>query len=316
MRVLRWAGIVLAVLVAALAGWVVWVNLVSIPGAETLDREEAAPADLVEVDGRSVHLHLDGPESGEPILLVHGFGVLGGRTWEALVPELVEAGRRVIVPDLLPYGYSERIDEPGDWYTHRGQAATLAGLLDALGFDRADVMGFSYGGGVAAQLAIDRPDLVDELVIQDGQVYDLGGGFFGWLGTLPLGVGRALSYTALGASSTADRGLSLECGSGGSCPTEQTLEARRRAASVEDTTDALVAFARTGVNASIPQQLPEMPTLVIWGSEDSIIPIENGRRLVSELADARLEVIEGAGHDPHVNRASEVADLVLSFTDG
>lgn len=316
MRVLRWIGILLAVLVAALVVWVAWVNLVSIPDAETLDREQAAPHDLIDVGGHSIHVWIGGPMAGEPILLVHGFGVLGGQTWNQLVPELVDGGRRVVVPDLLPYGYSERITEPGYWYTHRGQAETLAGLLEELGIDQADVIGFSYGGGVAAQLAIDRPDLVDELVIQDGQLYQLGGGFFGWLGTLPLGIGRALTYTALGASPPADQGLSLECGVGGSCPTEEVVEARRRAASVEDTTDALVAFARTSPDAAIPDTLPDVPTLVIWGSDDSIIPIENGRRLASELPDGRLEVIEGAGHDPHVNRAPEVAELVLSFTDG
>jgi pimeloyl-ACP methyl ester carboxylesterase len=101
------------------------------------------------------------------------------------------------VPDLLGFGHSQRVELPAHEYSHAGQAALLAQLVQELGLKSVDAAGSSYGGGVAAQLALDFPGMVRRLVIVDGQVYELGGGLFQAMGRLPWGIGSALTRKAL-----------------------------------------------------------------------------------------------------------------------
>lgn len=312
-RTLRWLGGLVVVLVVVLAGWVAWVNLVSIPGAETLSIEDG-PGDLVAVDGTRVHVRTWGPEGGEPIVVVPGFGPPGLVLFEDLATELAAAGRRVIGVDLVGFGWSERPTEPGTPLTVRGRANLLEEVAEALGLGTVDLLGHSYGGGVAAQWALDIPGRVDELVLVDAQVYDEGGGVGGFLGGLPFGIGRAVSFTVLGAGPASAALYGLECDVGGACPTEAQVAEWSRPARVAGTSTGLVAISRTEPDADLPAALPTQPTLVVWGANDTIFPLEQGERLARDLADGRLAVVDGAAHTPFLTHPDAVADLVADHT--
>lgn len=310
---LRWAGWLLVVLSIVLAGWVAWVNLVSIPATETLSVADG-PGTLVEVDGTRLHVRTWGPDDGEPIVLVPGFGPPGLELFEDLAAELAADGRRVVGVDLVGFGWSERPTEAGPRLTVRGRADLLERVAAEWGLGAVDLLGHSYGGGVAAQWALEVPDRVDELVLVDAQVYDGGGGVGRLLGGLPLGIGRAVSFTVIGAGPVASALYGLECDVGGACPTEGQLEAWSRPALVAGTSTGLVAISRTEPDSDLPDGLPAAPTLVVWGANDTIFPLEQGERLAAELADGRLAVVEDAAHTPFLTHPADVAELVLGHT--
>jgi pimeloyl-ACP methyl ester carboxylesterase len=198
------------------------------------------------------------------------------------------------VPDLLGFGHSQRVELPAHEYSHAGQAALLAQLVQELGLKSVDVAGSSYGGGVAAQLALDFPDIVRRLVIVDGQVYELGGGLFQAMGRLPWGIGSALTRKAL-VSPFADEPF----------------------ARIRGTTAALQALNRVAIDARIPEDLHELrlPVLLVWGEKDRLFPLAQARRLLRTLPNATLEIIPRAGHSPQEERPDEVAARIRAAVD-
>lgn len=113
----------------------------------------------VERDG--LRLYVDDRGSGEPVLLLHGH-TFDHRIWEQASPGLMDAGRRVIAPDLRGHGRSTR---PDSGYTPAHHAADMLWVLDELGVGSATVVGYSIGGGIALEMAIARPAACAALVL-------------------------------------------------------------------------------------------------------------------------------------------------------
>ena len=111
--------------------------------------------------------------SGPPILLIHGFGSNHAVNWQATnwITTLTEAGRRVVAMDVRGHGESQKLYDP-EMFRPALMAEDAANLLDHLAISRADVMGYSMGGRIAARLAIHHPDRVNALVI-GGMGYNL-----------------------------------------------------------------------------------------------------------------------------------------------
>jgi pimeloyl-ACP methyl ester carboxylesterase len=97
---------------------------------------------------------------GEPLVLLHG-GIHAGEMFRAILPALSE-GRRVVAVDLQGHGHTADIDRPLDAELMAGD---IAGLIEHLGLEQADVMGYSLGGKVALRTAIQHPDKVRRLVV-------------------------------------------------------------------------------------------------------------------------------------------------------
>ena len=113
------------------------------------------------VERESVRLVYRDEGEGRPVVLVHGH-TLDGRIFEPLIGPLVAAGRRVLRPDLRGHGGSSRPPCGYHWSHH---AEDVAAVMGAAGVDRAAVVGFSLGGGVALEMALTMPGLVEELVL-------------------------------------------------------------------------------------------------------------------------------------------------------
>jgi pimeloyl-ACP methyl ester carboxylesterase len=118
---------------------------------------EQARGDYAEVNGLELYYEVHG--DGEPLILLHG-GVGAIEMFGEVLPMLAE-GRKVIGVDLQAHGRTADIDRP---ITYEQMAEDVAALIGHLGFERADVMGYSLGGGVALQTAIRHPDIVRKLV--------------------------------------------------------------------------------------------------------------------------------------------------------
>src|SRR5215831_1143601 len=114
------------------------------------------------VNGVGIHYQEAGDEQATPFILIHGF-ISSNLIWSHILLPLANAGFRVIAPDLPGYGYS---DKPADArYTIDEQARSVIGLMNAMGIESATVVGASYGGAIAALMALDYPERVNQLIL-------------------------------------------------------------------------------------------------------------------------------------------------------
>lgn len=302
------AGVLLAFSLF-ITGAVIHANL-AIAREETKAPAEGAPGRMLTISGRQWHVltrgNLNADPTGAPILLIHGFVVAGAETFQPWAnTQLGE--RSLILPDLLGYGHSSRVATAGPWYSLAGYSDAIAKMLDQLGVAQVDVVGHSNGGTVAAQFALDHPNRVRRIVFMDAGIYvepSAGESII----HLPLGIGRAVAWHTFG----------------GGPWSINALVCKRRGcrwgdfARVENTTDSLRAMMRSHREYTGPvplvDRMPRLrtPSLVIWGEHDNITPLSHGQRLARETR-ARLVVIPGAAHMPHLQRTEEVGRQVREF---
>jgi triacylglycerol lipase len=278
---------------------------------EVLSPTADPPGEIVTLsNGESIHYRSIG--SGAPVLLIHGFDLAGGYQWLALAEQL--SGFHLIIPDQVDFGFSGRPARNGQVHTIFGRAQTMLALLDQLEIERATVVGAGIGGAVAAQMAVNNGDMIDRLVLISAEIYgpaeDWTATFYG----LPV-VGKALNFTSYGGGGRAALNYEKECAAGGFCPTAEDQNARQIGAAMAGTADALAAMSATPGAATVPADLPAIgaPTLVIWGDADQVTPLADGRRLAEQIEGATVEVIPGAGHQPHRQDPAATAGLIAAF---
>ncbi len=112
-------------------------------------------------DVNGLHLYYQVHGTGRPLVLLHG-GLMSNETFGSVIPALVAAGHQVVAPDLQGHGRTADIDRPIDT---RLMAGDIVALIEQLGLDQPDLIGYSLGGGVALQVALQRPELLRRLVL-------------------------------------------------------------------------------------------------------------------------------------------------------
>jgi len=264
------------------------------------------------VDGRRYCVADTG--KGPVVVLLHG---LGGSIydWRHLMAPLA-ADHRVIAIDLLGSGESELPD--GEDYSIAAQARRIRGLLDAMGVDRATLIGNSYGGGIALRVAQDWPERVERLVLLNSvcyaehipaYVYWARAPFAACIAeTMPLG---NATRVALGAISNADHTIDILSEPELDMYNAEMRKPGRRTAMIgvlrsivpPDTTEFVARLGRI-----------EAPALLIWGKGDPTVPVELGRRLEKDLPNAKLVEIE-AGHVPNQEKPELVLPLIREFLE-
>jgi pimeloyl-ACP methyl ester carboxylesterase len=261
----------------------------------------AITAEEIVLHGHRVRFHRSG--EGPLLVLLHGIASTAD-TWSPVVAGLA-ARHTVIAPDLLGHGQSAK---PRGDYSLGAYASGVRDLIAALGHDRGTVVGHSLGGGIAMQFAYQFPERVERLVlIASGglgrEVHPilraatlpgselvlalLGGA---WLRATGGAVGATL--TRLGLRTGEDlTGVTSGIGS--------LADAGARSAFVHT---ARAAIDAGGQRVSATDRLylaAKLPTLIVWGGRDPIIPAEHGRAAHAAIPGSRLEIFEDAGHFPH-----------------
>ncbi|MEA2399443.1 MAG: hypothetical protein QOK25_2999 [Thermoleophilaceae bacterium] len=240
---------------------------------------------------------------GPVIVLIHG--ITGSSlTWEEVIEPLAEH-YTVVAPDLLGHGESAK---PRGDYSLGAYASGIRDLLSALGHDRATVVGHSLGGGVAMQLAYQFPERVERLVLVSSGGLGRDVHLLLRAAVLP---GSELVLPVLAAPRLVSRldavggflgRLGLRAGA--------DLEEMWRGFSSLSDAEARTAFIHTlrtiidpaGQRVSATDRLylaDEMPSLIVWGERDPIIPFRHGLRASEQMPGSRLVSFPDAGHFPH-----------------
>jgi pimeloyl-ACP methyl ester carboxylesterase len=269
----------------------------------------------IELHGHPVSYRMAG--SGPVIALIHGI-TSSGRTWERVVPALAKR-HTVIAPDLLGHGESAK---PRGDYSLGAYASGVRDLLVALDVPHATVVGHSLGGGIAMQLAYQFPERVERLVLVDSGGLGREVNLMLRAATLP-GSEYVLPLLCASPLRDAARAVGRALGAVGLTPGADLQGMAEGFASLA-AVDARRAFLHTArsiidltgqrVSARDRLYLAEgMPTLIVWGERDPMIPVAHGRAAHASMPGSRLEVFEGAGHFPFNDDPVRFAEALGDF---
>ena len=268
-------------------------------------------------NGLPINLHYTDQGSGRPVVLIHGWP-LSGRSWESQVPALIQAGHRVITYDRRGYGQSS---QPWEGYDDDTFAADLSALLDHLDLHDAALVGFSMGGGeVARYLGTYGSARVSRAVLASAvppYLYKADDNPDGGLDDAT--IGGFLAATAADRPAFLDEFMVGFFSSGKKLMVseQQRQYALQLAAgaSPKGTADCITAFSRTDFRDDLTKI--SVPTLVIHGDSDAIVPIEvSGQRSAETITGAQLVVIKDGPHGVTVSHAAEWNAAVLDFLAG
>src|SRR5689334_9252282 len=253
---------------------------------------------------------------GPALLLIHGMAG-SSATWQAIIPQLSKK-YRVIAPDLLGHGESAK---PRGDYSLGAFAVWLRDLLDELGVHRATVIGQSLGGGIAMQFAYQHRDYCERLVLIGSgglgpdlspllRVLSAPGAEFVLPVVAPqpvLNLGNKLRSWLTSAGIQAPRvGQMWQSYSSLSDPAARQAFLRTLRSVVDHRGQAVSALNKLHLTADVP-------TLLIWGDRDRIIPVSHAYAAHDALTGSRLEVLEGVEHFPHAEAPTAVADILEDF---
>ena len=293
-------------------------DLVKLPPKGDVARE---PVSKYEIQYRTIHgyrrafVHAG---NGPALLLIHGIGDCCD-TWRDLIPELAR-DYTVVAPDLLGHG---RSDKPRADYSVAAYANGMRDLLTVLGVERATIVGHSLGGGVALQFAYQYPERCERLVLVStgGVGPDVHPVLR--LASAPSAALLLLPLLGLPGVRVAGRLLLNALSKLG---TDIGIDARhfeRVFVSLPDRT-ARRAFMRTlqsvvdwrGQAITMLDRCylgQDLPTLVVWGSRDAVIPLHHARTAHEVMVDSRLEIFEGSGHFPHQDDPERFRAVLYDF---
>jgi pimeloyl-ACP methyl ester carboxylesterase len=254
---------------------------------------------------------------GPVILLIHG--ITGdSRQWNEVIPQLADR-YTVLAPDLLGHGESAK---PRGDYSLGAYAVSLRDLLIVLGHRRATVVGHSLGGGIAMQFSYEYPVFCERLVLVDSgglgkEVHPLlrAASLPGAELALPLLAHRRVHKVGEAIGQALGR-LGLELG-------HDMAEMTRGYASLSDaearraflqTVRAVIDLSGQRVNATDRLYLAQMiPTMILWGRTDPLIPVEHAAVAHQHIPGSRLEIFDDAGHFPHIEEPTRFARLLMDF---
>jgi pimeloyl-ACP methyl ester carboxylesterase len=255
--------------------------------------------------------------SGPLLVLIHGI-TNSSASWEPVLP-LLEEHFSVLAPDLLGHGDSAK---PRGDYSLGAYASLTRDLMLALGHDRATFVGHSLGGGIAMQMGYQFPERCERLVlvstgglgrqvslflravalpgaeltlpiVGSKALVNASAKVGGWLGKVGLGIGADLVAYSQGMSTLAD------------------IEAR---SAFVHTARGMIDLGGQRIDARDKLYLTAgVPTLIVWGDRDPVIPARHGIRAHESMPGSRLEIVAGAGHFPHHHDPEWFATAVQRF---
>ncbi|MFJ3056223.1 alpha/beta fold hydrolase [Herbaspirillum sp. NPDC087042] len=259
-----------------------------------------------------LHYHQAGQGNGAVVMLHgSGAGASGWSNFNANVQAFVEAGYRVLLPDLPGWGASDSVVCTGSRSDLNARA--LKGLLDTLDIQKADLIGNSMGGHTAVAFTLANPDRTGKLVL-------MGGGTGGHSPFVPMPTEGIKLLQAVYREPTMEnlkKMLNVFVYDASSL-TDDLIQTRLN--NLLSRPDHLENFVKS-LSAN-PRQFPDYghrlseiasPTLVIWGRDDRFVPLDSGLRLVAGLQHAEMHIFGRCGHWAQWEHADKFNRMVLDF---
>ena len=255
--------------------------------------------------------------SGPALLLIHGIGD-NADSWADVLPTLAR-DFTVVAPDLLGHGQS---DKPRADYSIGAYANAMRDLLSVLDIERVTVVGHSLGGGVAMQFAYQYPERCERLVlVGTGGVSHEVNPILRFVSApnadvvlplLSLSGARLVGHAVFAALRALDTNIGHDSDqlmrifeALPNAPSRRAFVRTLRGA-VDWRGQAITMLDRCYLAA-------DMPTLVVWGSRDGVIPVKHAARIHAAMPSSRLEVFDGAGHFPHQNDPERFLRVFSTF---
>ena len=258
---------------------------------------------FLQINGYKIR-YLESGDSKNTLVLIHGLGASAER-WNQVIP-LFADDFRVIVPDLVGFGYS---DKPLVDYTPEFFSDFLEKFFTVSDIKHPNIIGSSLGGQISAEYAASHPNEIEKLILVS-----------------PAGVMRqstpALDAYIMAAlypnEQSAKNAFETMEGSGKDVKEEIVNGFVERM----QLPNAKLAFMSTVLGLknsdSIASKLQTIstPTLIVWGSDDPVIPIDHADSFVSTIQNCRFFRMDGCGHTPYVQDPRTFASKVLEFLNG
>ena len=270
----------------------------------------AAGGSFIQLSRGCTHYELAGPDSSEPVVLIHGFSV-PYFIWDVTFEALTAAGKRVLRYDLFGRGYSDR---PHAAYSLDLFEDQLGELLAALHFEHVNLIGLSMGGAIAAGFTVKRPERVDRLVLIDP------------IGTeaMPLNLLYktallpGVSELALSLLGTEKMVESLASDFFDPAEVERFKERYRAQMQFRGFKRAILSTLRNKTVNGFPaiyRQLGQLstPVLLLWGRQDRTLPVEQSQSILRAVPRADFHIIEDSGHIPNCEQPEVVNPMLLEF---
>jgi len=290
--------------------------------------EESWSHGTVRASDVDLHYVVAGPTDGDLVLLLHGFPEFW-YSWREQIPALAGAGYRVVAPDLRGYNRSEKPAGVSS-YDLDELVADVVGLIRSFGHESARVVGHDWGGVIAWQVATDRPDVVDRLVVLNAphlsayerelrsslsQIRRSSYAFFFQIPWLPEWSLRRDDFAAL-EKLFRDQPVRQEAF------TDADIERYKRAFSRPGAMTAAIDYYRalfrrnawqTLTQGGMGDQRVEVPTLLLWGLQDQALSPSLSEGLERWVPDLRVERYPGASHWLQVDAPERVNGELLAF---
>lgn len=306
-------GVAWAVVAVALiaAGFVALNWAPDRPVSELEARWAAPPSMFVEVSGMRVHVRDEGPRDDPmPIVLLHGTSA-SLHTWQGWADAL-KGERRVIRFDLPGFGLTG--PTPDGNYTMDAYVRFVIAMLDRLGVRRAVLAGNSFGGNVAWATALAAPDRVAKLVLVDSAGYPMNPK------SVPIGfrIARLPVLNRLGEVALPRRVIESSVRNVYGDPDKVTPELVDLYYDItvrEGNRRALAQRWQQAPSGENPERIREIkvPTLILWGALDRLIPPEDGAQFQRDIAGSRLVVFGDLGHVPHEEDPARTVAVLKRF---
>ena len=256
---------------------------------------------MVKIDDNNIR-YLEEGTSANTLLLLHGLGASAER-WECVIP-LFAKKFKVIVPDLIGFGYS---DKPMVDYTTDYFAEFISRFVDKVGINEADIIGSSLGGQIAAEFATNYDANVRKLILVSPS------------GIMKHSTPALDAYIAAALYPNNDSALNaFQVMSGRNDIDEKIISGFIERMQLPN---AKMAFMSTLLGLSNSKVITEklqtitIPTLILWGENDPVIPIKYAQSFVSAINDCRFYKMVGCGHTPYAENPKKFFQVVSDFLD-
>jgi len=321
-RIVRTIGVTLAVIVAVLV--LFWMRA---EYHESETRQDAAPVTgrFIQADDVEIFVQEMGPADGPSIVFIHGTAAWSEFWRETMIP-LASAGYRCIALDIPPFGFSEKPDSSS--YGNKAQATRIVAVMDALGVSNSILIGHSFGGGATMEAALMIPNRIEALIL-----LDIGGLNLNYQPARGEGETSALSafmntpllrnpvLAATASNPLLTKTITATMVFDPNVVTPELKSMVRRPLVLKDATDTFggwLAYVMTVQEVSLTSNPANyesltMPALIIWGDNDTIIPLQEGEYLESILPNAELVVMKDVNHIPYLENNAKFVAIVMDF---